>query len=259
MSSSIIMYNFLRFSSLCVFLLVFATAILYYNLWFFNVIRFPLCSFNSFAHISSLICLHSIQPFNVCTLFSALCFCLSFIFFSVLLFFLNSFYSLYSIYACTNKKINKNSEENSCCSTMGQHNESHKRIFPVYKYSASISALFERNFSTHPILVRLEFHNASAFNIWLHNRRPLHRIRQHDAEDSFDFEHGLLYRDACSLKINLESTKLLQSPGNVIAVEIKPKQGWNICALSGSLLNLFGIDEPVRVKCRFCAMQFLKV
>lgn len=153
----------------------------------------------------------------------------------------------------------QHSEQNSCSPTTAHNDDSYKRIFHVYKYSASTSALFERNFSTHPILVRLEFHNASAFDVWLHNRRPLNRIRQHTAEEHFDFEHGLLYRDACSLKINLESTKLLHTAGDVIAVEIKPKQGWNICSLSGSLLNLLGIDEPRRLKCRFCAMQFLKV
>lgn len=119
--------------------------------------------------------------------------------------------------------------------------------------------MFEQHLSCQPILVRIEFHNADAFNCWLHNLRPLHRINQY-SEDSFDFEYGLLYRDACSLKMNLESMKLLQSMDyDVFAVEIKPKQGWNICLLSESMLNLFGIDESMRDKCRFCAMQYLKV
>lgn len=160
----------------------------------------------------------------------------------------------------------KCSEQNSCCSslnttTMAQ-NESHKRIFHVYKYSASMSALFECNFSTPPILVQLEFHNGSAFNEWLHNRRPQQRIQQYDTKDGFDFEFGLLYRDACTPKLELESAvqSVRRSPGDVITVEIKPKQGWNICSLSGSMLDLLGIVEPVQMKkCRFCAMQCLKV
>lgn len=47
---------------------------------------------------------------------------------------------------------------------------------------------------------------------------------------------------------------------NTLAIELKPKQGWNICALQDEwLLELLGISKELRNKCRFCAMQYLKV
>lgn len=84
----------------------------------------------------------------------------------------------------------------------------------------------------------------------------MHRKRSQG--DGFDFDYGLLYHDACSLNLNLESTSTAWA--DVLAVEIKPKQGWNICALpEWLLLDLFEINHGVRNKCRFCAMQHLKV
>ena len=146
-----------------------------------------------------------------------------------------------------------------------------ERIFYVYKYIDRVSTLFGPSVSSRPILVRIEFCNVDAFNIWLHNHRPLHRIQSTKAttkRDDFDFDYGLLYHDACSLNLNLESIPMVRNitsnssssgSADVLAVEIKPKQGWDICALPEWLLELFEISYDVRNKCRFCAMQHLKV
>lgn len=127
-----------------------------------------------------------------------------------------------------------------------------QRIFHVYKYIDCVSTLFGRNISFCPILVRIEFCNVDAFDLWLHNHRPLHRIGSQ--KDNFDFDYGLLYDDAASSKIPFESIT-----GDVLAVEIKPKQGWPMCSLPEWMLDLFKISHDMRGKCRFCAMQHLKV
>lgn len=135
------------------------------------------------------------------------------------------------------------------------------RIFYVYKYIDHVSKLFGRNISDRPILVRIEFCNVDAFNVWLHKHRPAHRIQQHSPND-FDFDYGLLYHDACSLNLNFESIRvsaLEAQRADVFAVEIKPKQGWNICSLPEWILELFEISHGLQSKCRFCAMQYLKV
>lgn len=131
----------------------------------------------------------------------------------------------------------------------------------MYKYIDRVSTLFGRNISRRPILVRIEFCNADPFNIWLHRHRPMHRIQTTTTKsDDFDFDYGLLYHDACSLNLNLESTTRFGAwCTDVLAVEIKPKQGWNICTLPDWLLDLFKISHGLRNKCRFCAMQHLKV
>lgn len=108
--------------------------------------------------------------------------------------------------------------------------------------------------------MRVEFCNVDAFNTWLHNRRPRHRIQS--KRDDFEFDYGLLYHDACSLNLYLESTRAFQVTtisDNMWAVEIKPKQGWNICTLPEWILDLLAISHDLRNKCRFCAMQHLKV
>lgn len=134
-----------------------------------------------------------------------------------------------------------------------------ERIFYVYKYIAGVTTLFGRSIiSTRPTLVRIEFTNIDAFNKWLHNHRPIHRMQSPSQCDQFIFDYGLLYHDACSLR--LSSMKIVDVVGDdVLAVEIKPKQGWNICTLPESLLQLMGIGINVRNRCRFCAMQYLKV
>lgn len=151
------------------------------------------------------------------------------------------------------------SKQNICRKTAKEcwQNE---RIFYVYKYIDRVSTLFGPNISSSPILVRIEFCNVDAFDIWLHNHRPLHRIQTTTMKrDDFDFDYGLLYHDACSLNLNLESVTMLGFSNDVLAVEIKPKQGWDICSLPEWLLELFEISHDVRNKCRFCAMQHLKV
>lgn len=115
------------------------------------------------------------------------------------------------------------------------------------------------NISTRPILVRIEFANIDAFTEWLHNRRPNHRIQSPLHKDHFIFEYGLLYHDACSLRFSSMESIVRVVGDDVLAVEIKPKQGWNICTLPESLLNLMEIGTDVRDRCRFCAMQYLKV
>lgn len=116
------------------------------------------------------------------------------------------------------------------------------------------------NISTRPILVRIEFTNIDAFNAWLHNHRPIHRIQSLPLhKDHFSFDFGLLYHDACSLPSFSPMETNSGGGGDVLAVEIKPKQGWNICALPESLLKLMEIETDVRNRCRFCAMQYLKV
>lgn len=135
-----------------------------------------------------------------------------------------------------------------------------ERIFYVYKYINNVSPLFGPNLSDRAILVRIEFNNVDAFNVWLHNRRPIHRIESD--EKDLHFEYGLLYRDACTLIINYNKQPILPTiiDSNVVfSVEIKPKQGWNICRLSSALLQLLGIDDSGKSKCRFCTMQYLKV
>lgn len=145
------------------------------------------------------------------------------------------------------------SKQNICHSTAKEYLRA-ERIFYVYAYISRVSALFGQNLSSQPNLVRIKFHNVNAFNEWLYNRRPSHRIN-HSKNDDFQFEYGLLYHDACSIP-----NELLHSNDTIVfAVEIKPKQGWNICRKSDSLLQLLGIGKNVRTKCRFCAMQYLKV
>lgn len=138
-----------------------------------------------------------------------------------------------------------------------------ERIFYVYKYIAGVSPLFacRSNISTRPILVRIEFSNTDAFNVWLHNHRPIHRIQSLPLhKDHFSFDFGLLYHDACSLRFSPMEPNVCKTRGDdVLAVEIKPKQGWDICALPESLLKLMEIETDVGNRCRFCAMQYLKV
>lgn len=120
--------------------------------------------------------------------------------------------------------------------------------------------MFGPNLSCRPIFVRIEFQHVNAFNKWLQNHRPQHRI-DHNKKD-FQFVYGLLYPDA-SIHLNFKaeqiSSTLSYNDNVVFGIEIKPKQGWNICMQSNSLLNLFGIDANGKNKCRFCAMQYLKV
>ncbi|XP_055295906.1 inositol-pentakisphosphate 2-kinase [Sitodiplosis mosellana] len=168
------------------------------------------------------------------------------------------------------------SKQNICrAETAKEYGWQNERIFYVYKYIDRVSTLFGPNISSRPILVRIEFCNVDSFDTWLHNHRPLHRIQSMmitmtpTKRDDFDFDYGLLYHDACSLNLNLESVAMPRnissnsginiSSGDVLAVEIKPKQGWDICALPEWLLELFEIGHGVRNKCRFCAMQHLKV
>lgn len=85
------------------------------------------------------------------------------------------------------------------------------------------------------------------------------RIQQHGRND-FDFDYGLLYHDACSLNINLENMNAFRMQFcDVFAVEIKPKQGWSLCSLPEWVLELFEISNGLPNKCRFCAMQHMKV
>lgn len=137
-----------------------------------------------------------------------------------------------------------------------------ERIFYVYKYIVSVSALFgvRSNISTRPILVRIEFTNIDAFNEWLHNHRPIHRRTQSQLhKDHFVFDYGLLYHDACYLRTKSIETLGIPLSDHVLSVEIKPKQGWNICTLPESLLKLMEIGCDAQNRCRFCAMQYLKV
>lgn len=151
------------------------------------------------------------------------------------------------------------STQNICRSTAKECRQN-ERIFYVYEYIDRVSKLFGGNLSSRPILVRIEFcRNVDAFNVWLHNHRPMLRIQQHGRND-FDFDYGLLYHDACSLNINLESMNAVRMQFcDVFAVEIKPKQGWPLCSLPEWVLELFEISNGLRNKCRFCAMQHLKV
>lgn len=80
-----------------------------------------------------------------------------------------------------------------------------------------------------------------------------HRITIPDGSD-----YGLLENDAALLLaedlMNLPNDSL---PIDTFSVEIKPKQGWSI--LDSNILQLFNINVDNLKKCRFCAMQFLKV
>lgn len=153
---------------------------------------------------------------------------------------------------------NQNICQSTAANVPAQECLQNERIFYVYKYIASVSTLFglRSNISTRPILVRIEFINIDAFNEWLHNHRPIHRRTQ----DHFVFDYGLLYHDACDLPTKSIETFRATSSDDVLSVEIKPKQGWNICTLPESLLKLMEIDcDVVQNCCRFCAMQYLKV
>lgn len=152
-------------------------------------------------------------------------------------------------------------DQNICHSTAKEcwRNE---RIFYVYKYIGCVSTLFGVHISKRPILVRIEFSNIDAFRVWLQNCRPLHRLNANmlKHQHAFDFDYGLLYHDACSLKFNMDPAIASQTGyDNVMAIEIKPKQGWNICTLPEWLLEMFGISHGLRDRCRFCAMQYFKV
>lgn len=189
--------------------------------------------------------------------------------------------SIYRYYYCYFYRDSSGRDQNICHSTAAatavvaaadaakvMECSQNERIFYVYKYIAGVSTLFgcRSNISTRPILVRIEFTNIDAFNEWLYNHRPIHRIQSPQAHKGhFIFDHGLLYHDACSLRFDtLESIVCSVGIGgdvgeDVLAVEIKPKQGWNICTLPESLLKLMEIGTDVRNRCRFCAMQHLKV
>lgn len=124
--------------------------------------------------------------------------------------------------------------------------------------------------STRPILVRIEIENIDTFNEWLHNHRPNHRLKSPQQQDHFVFNYGLLYHDACCMRLSSVETQQIAhqstasicneiAANNVLSVEIKPKQGWNICRLPESLLKLMDIQSDVQNRCRFCTMQYLKV
>lgn len=104
--------------------------------------------------------------------------------------------------------------------------------------------------------MRVEFDNIHSFNAWLHLYRPRQRVESLNSIDRFEFNYGLLSHDACNLNVE----RHIQSEAvNTLAVEIKPKQGWNLCLLPDDLLELLGISGDVRNKCRYCAMQYLKI
>lgn len=127
-----------------------------------------------------------------------------------------------------------------------------QRISYVYNYIRWVSPLFGPNVASQPRLVKIDIDNKESFNAWLYIQRPNNRKKS--SHSVFEFNYGLLYQDACILKSNLRCTKF-----DVFAVEIKPKQGWNITSLEETVLRLFGIDGTVNDKCRFCAMQYAKI
>lgn len=127
-------------------------------------------------------------------------------------------------------------------------------IFYVHEYIKSVSPLFGPNFTSRPSLAKIEISDLDSFNAWLNSQRP--SSRKKSKENGFDFSFGLLYRDACTLKLYKNH---IFSDTDVYAVEIKPKQGWHIASLSDSLLKLYGVEESVRHMCRFCAMQYVKI
>lgn len=86
--------------------------------------------------------------------------------------------------------------------------------------------------------------------------RPRQRIKSLNSIDHFEFKYGLLSHDACSLNIE---RPIPSETVDTLAVEIKPKQGWNICSLQEDLRELLGISGDLRNKCRFCVMQYLKI
>lgn len=117
-----------------------------------------------------------------------------------------------------------------------------------------MSPLVGESFASPPSLVANEISNLDAFHVWLQSQRPALRIKPTDNE--FTFNVGLLCWDACALKSNGDRKP---SATDVFAVEIKPKQGWDIKLLDNRTLKLFEIDESVSDKCRFCALQFIKL
>lgn len=71
-------------------------------------------------------------------------------------------------------------------------------------------------------------------------------------------DYGLLENDAALL--SLDSMPLCDSFAyycDTYSIEIKPKQGWSI--LQSNILRLFNVNRKIARKCRFCAMQYLKV
>lgn len=69
-------------------------------------------------------------------------------------------------------------------------------------------------------------------------------------------DYGLLESDAAFVQIHPSSNSQFNSSNDIYSIEIKPKQGW---PLDANTLKLLNIDECNVMKCRYCAMQYLKV
>lgn len=100
-----------------------------------------------------------------------------------------------------------------------------------------------------PKYVRVDVKGKKNFVNFLTTHRPLDRQAAHG--NSFPIRCGLLSPDATILDDD--------SSAPSYSIEIKPKQGWHIRDLRPNVLERIGIENCDVRKCRFCAMQYLKV
>lgn len=119
----------------------------------------------------------------------------------------------------------------------------------VLKYIDAIAKLIGVEFVDLPKVVKVEIKYAENFVKFLAEKRPQERQKVHG--NNFRVEYGLLNNDAAFLR-NCEEMRSY-------SIEIKPKQGWHLKDLPLEARETLGYDSSKSLKCRFCAMQYLKV
>lgn len=100
-----------------------------------------------------------------------------------------------------------------------------------------------------PKCVEINVNGIENFINFLAANRPLERQQIHG--NSFQIDYGLLNNDAAFLQNDIAACSY--------SIELKPKQGWHLNELPFEIKQLLGYDKAISDKCRFCAMQYLKV
>lgn len=119
----------------------------------------------------------------------------------------------------------------------------------MFRYITAFSKLLGEEFADRPRCVRIHVDGKESLVEHLAAARPQARQKIHG--NSFDIRFGLLTADAVFLANSRNRVSY--------SLELKPKQGWHLKHLPPDARTLLGYDESASGKCRFCAMQYLKV
>lgn len=122
-------------------------------------------------------------------------------------------------------------------------------MISVFEYINVISKLIGEEFVDQPKCVQINVNGKENFMNFLTENRPQERQKAHG--NSFDIDFGLLNNDAAFLQNDIAAY--------TYSIELKPKQGWHLKELPFEIQNLLGYEDSLSDKCRFCAMQYLKV